>query len=142
MNPKPTLGKNTPKYSFILNPYDEYRASKCPACQKLTYPRKFPLLIFVKDTNPVALGLTCKYCSWCELIIAHKNKLEEELCIVFTRFDPESIGNEYFVAGTIDRKQWKNNLGKFTEVNKFLEYATKFKALLNLQFSPGGWRPD
>ena len=142
MKSKPNLGKNPPRYSFILNPYDEYRASKCPSCQKKTYPRKFPLLILVKDTYPIALGLTCKYCSRCELIIAHRNELEAELCIAFKSIDPESIGNEYFVAGTIDRRQWKNNIGKSAEVQSILEYASEFKALLNLQFSSGGWHPD
>ncbi|HUU28810.1 MAG TPA: hypothetical protein VM123_13450 [archaeon] len=142
MKSNPTLGKNTPRYSFILNPYDEYRASKCPSCQKQTYPRKFPLLILVKDTYPIALGLTCKYCSRCELIIAHQNELETELCIAFTSLDPESIGHEYFVVGTIDRKKWKGNIGKSIEFQSILEYTYQFKELLNLQFSPGGWRPD
>ena len=141
MKSKPTNGKNPPKYSFILNPYDEYRASKCPSCQKTTHPRKFPLLIFVKDTHPIALGLTCKYCSRCELIIAHRNELEEELCIAYTKIDPESIGKEYFVAGTIDRRQLKNHIGKPIEVQNIPKYTSEFKELLNLQFSPGGWFP-
>jgi len=139
MNAKPIFGKNKPKYSFILNPYVDYRATKCPACQRQTYPRKFALLIIVKDTYPLALGFTCKYCPRCNLIIAHKNDLETELCIAFTSLDPEVIGNDYFVTGTIDRKLWKNNLGKPAKFHEISEVFSEFKAHLNLD--PGGWRP-
>lgn len=142
MKSKKTLGKHPPRYTFILNPYVEYKASKCPSCKKQTYARKFPLLILMKNTHPIALGLTCKYCTRCELIIAHRNELESELCIIFRSIDPESIGNEYFVAGTIDRRQWKKNIGKSTKVQTILEHASEFKTLLNLKVSHGGWRRD
>jgi len=142
MKSKPTLGKNKPRYSFILNPYDDYRASKCPSCQKQTHSRKFPLLILVKDAFPIALGLTCKYCSRCELIVAHRDELENELCFIFSSIDPESLGNDYFVAGTVDKRQWKKNIGESTEFQSNQEYISEFKERLILQYSPGGWWQD
>ena len=43
---KITIGKLSPKYSFVLNEYSDYRVSKCPKCNHNTFRRKFPLLIF------------------------------------------------------------------------------------------------
>jgi len=43
------LGKLPRRYHFLSNPHPELRLSKCPWCNKLTYPRKFPLFIVVKN---------------------------------------------------------------------------------------------
>src|SRR5262245_29022925 len=96
---KTTIGKLPPRYAFVLNPYSDYRFSKCPNCDKLTYPRKFALFIDVKDWGPLTLGKTCRYCPRCEIIIAHQNDLEDELTRCFERLGPEVIGNEYLVLG-------------------------------------------
>jgi len=142
MKTKQQLGKIPAKYSFILNSYNDYRASKCPNCQKNTHPRKFVLLILVKNTYSVALGFTCKYCSKCELIIAHKNDLEDQLCLTFDEIDPNNIGNDYFVAGTVDKKKWKANIGNATEFEDMLKYVSTFKSSLKLERSPVGWYSD
>jgi len=42
-------GKLPRRYHFFLNPHPELRLRKCPWVQKLTYPRKFPLFIVVKN---------------------------------------------------------------------------------------------
>ncbi len=41
------IGKLPPRYSFILNAHEGTRLSKCPRCEKLTYPRKFAFLLQV-----------------------------------------------------------------------------------------------
>jgi hypothetical protein len=136
------LGKLPPRYTFIKNPYSDYKASKCPICQKQTFKRKFALMIFIKDTYPLAQGLTCKYCSKCELIIADQEVLETELCISFEKIDPSKIGHDYFVAGTIDKKTWKKNIGKETDFENMLEYVSDFKSIQELHCEPGGWYKD
>lgn len=98
------LGKMPPRYSFILNQYPTERLSKCPKCNKATYPRKFALFIHIDKWGPLVLGKTCKYCSKCELIIAHQDELESQLAYNFSRLAPEVIGNDYLVMGTMDRK--------------------------------------
>lgn len=50
------LGKLPLRYRFALNPFSEVRWSKCPLCEKLTYNRKFPLLIHVDQHGPVILA--------------------------------------------------------------------------------------
>jgi len=141
MQAEPTFGGAPPRYTFILNPHTSYRASKCPLCKKATHGRKFPLLILVAETHPLVLGFTCKYCSHCELILAHKDRLENELAVAYGSLDPDVVGNDYLVVGTIDSKAWKSRLGKASEIGAVRERASDFKRRLDLGFDPGGWRP-
>ena len=138
----PRLGKQKPRYLFILNPYSDIRLSKCPKCEKLTHPRKFPLFIHVKDWGPLVLGKTCRFCSRCQLIIAHQDELEAELANSFAKLKPEVIGNEYFVVGTFDKKVWQKGLGGSGITHgDMLEHLADFKKVLELEYDPGGWRP-
>jgi hypothetical protein len=105
------LGKLPPKYSFILNPYEDIRMSKCPCCRKLTHMRKFVLLVYVEGWGLFAQGKTCRYCTPCELIVAHKNELEAELVRFFEKHSPEVIANPYLVLGTVEQQHWKQWLG-------------------------------
>jgi hypothetical protein len=100
------FGKLKPRYSFILNEHDEYRASKCVKCDKLTFLRKFVLLIHIDDAGLISLGKTCRYCAKCELIVVHQSELEAELAYKFETLKPEVVGNDYLVLGTVDKKFW------------------------------------
>src|SRR4029079_6862173 len=95
-----TIGKLPPRYAFLLNPYSDVRLSKCPKCDRPTHPRKFALMIHVDGWGPFVLGKTCRYCTPCELIIAHRDELEAELTGSFARLDPGVIGKEHLVIGT------------------------------------------
>ena len=101
---KRRFGKLPPRYLFALNPYQDVRFSKCPRCDKLTYLRKFPLLIHIDGFGLMALGKTCRYCSKCELIIVHQDELESILAAFFAQKAPEAIGKEYLVLGTENKK--------------------------------------
>src|SRR5262245_23590471 len=139
---KKRIGKLRPRYSFILNPYADVRLSKCPRCQKLTYLRKFALFIHIDAWGPMALGKTCRYCSRCELIMAHQNELEAELVHSFSQMAPDVIGNEYLVLGTIDKRVWKEGLiGDGGELGEVLKHMAEFKRVLKLEVEPGGWVP-
>jgi hypothetical protein len=132
---KKRIGKIPLRYSFMLNPYADVRLSKCPRCQKLTHLRKFALFIHIDAWGPMALGKTCRYCSRCELIMAHQDELEAQLAHGLSQTAPEVIGNPYLVLGTIDKKVWRVPLGEM------LQHVADFKRVLKLTVEPGGSYP-
>ncbi|MGO9117474.1 MAG: hypothetical protein ACLQPD_07645 [Desulfomonilaceae bacterium] len=137
---KPKIGKLPPKFTFILNPHAHTRVSRCPICRRLTHMRKFPLLIYIDEWGLLALGKTCRYCSPCELIVLHQDELEDELVHTFERVAPDVIGNQYLVLGTVEKKWWKEGLGRVGDQKReALEHLAGFKKVLGLD--PGGWRP-
>lgn len=136
------IGKLPPRYSFILNPHEGTRLSKCPRREKLTYPRKFAFFIHVDEWGPMALGKTCKYCSRCELIMMHQNEVEAALAISFSRIAPKMIGNEYMVLGTIEKKVWQAGLKQpGSSMEETLKHTADFKKVYDLGFQPAGWYP-
>jgi hypothetical protein len=141
---KARFGQLSPRYKFLLNPHEFQKLSRCPTCNKLTYPRKFPLVIAVTDAMPIVLGKTCKYCSRCELIICQQDELEARLAHMFQRINPAVIGNEYVVIGTVTTKLFKAGLeGNATAVGEMNRHVADFKKQLTLDMDPGGWRlPD
>jgi len=103
--------------------------------------RKFALLIYIEKGGFVALGKTCRYCSPCELIVAHQDELEDELVHIFESRAPEVIGNQYVVFGTVEKQTWKKSLGGVEdELTRSLEHAADFKKVLGLKME-GGWQP-
>jgi hypothetical protein len=142
MSKKTQIGKLPQRYSFMLNPYLDFRASKCPICNQPTLSRKFVLLIHIENSLPMALGKTCRYCPRDELIIAHQDELEEQMVEIFSSTKPDVIGNEYLVIGTVDRKVWQEGRkGKGIKMNDLLNNLSVFKEKLDLKIDPGGWRP-
>ena len=88
------------------------------------------------------LGKTCRYCTPCELIIAHQDELEGELARTFSAMAPDVIGNEYLALGTVDKKVWKRSLeGNDLELQEILGHMADFKRVLKLEVAPGGWYP-
>ncbi len=138
---KHRFGKLTPRYTFALNPYQEARFSSCPQCKRLTYLRKFPLLIHVDQFGPFALGKTCRYCSKCELIIAHQDELERVLAAMFAEHAPQLIGNDYFVLGTVEKNVWKQGLDEPVTLDVIREHTADFKRYVTLEYQPAQWVP-
>ena len=137
------IGKRPPRYAFMLNPHTGTRLSKCPKCEKPTHSRKFALFIHIDDWGPMALGVTCRYCTPCELIMAHQEELEAQLAYNFSRLAPNVIGNEYMVLGTIEKKVWQEGLGgQGPALGDMLNYVADFKRHDDLEFQPGGWYPE
>src|SRR5215813_4141782 len=95
------LGKQPPRYRFFLNPYQDVRFTKCPQCGGKTLQRKLPLVIHVDPMQPVSVNKTCRYCPRCDLLIAHQNEMEQFLAAFFSVQNPEVVGNEYLVIGTL-----------------------------------------
>jgi hypothetical protein len=135
------LGKQPPRYSFFLNPYEDARFTRCPRCNAKTRTRKVPLVIHVDPLNPVALNKTCRYCDVCDLLIVHQDELEAQLAHLFASHGPEVIGNDYLVIGTFDRPTWKQGRQTTLTIQEMVDELHDFREVL--RFEPvGGWMPE
>jgi len=65
--------------------------------------------------------------------------LENELANLFSSINPNVIGNKYFVVGTVDKKVWKDNIGKKSDFTQYLEHVSDFRETLDFHYTPGGW---
>lgn len=142
MSGKIRLGKLAPQYGFIMNPYPDFKVSKCPHCEAATGQRKVPLLIHIKPTHFVALNCTCRYCRRCDLLIAHKHQIEHLLHVLFSRMDPQAIGNEYLVLGTVEKGAWREGVERPVSPAETLQHVHDFKTYyLELRMTQAGWFP-
>lgn len=64
--PSRRLGKQEPRYQFMLNPITSVRFTTCPGCDERTLLRKVPLVVHGDPLNPVAINKSCRYCPRCE----------------------------------------------------------------------------
>jgi SEC-C motif len=126
------IGKQPSRYRFILNPYPEERFVFCPECDGPTESRKFPLVIHVDPRNPVTLNKTCRYCPRCDLLIAHRDELEEQLVVLFEKRDPELIGNDYLVIGTLDHEVWERGCQTPLTIQEMLANLHDFQVVLRI----------
>ncbi len=140
-NKQTRIGKLPPQYTFILNPYAEYRFTRCPDCDQPMKQRKLPLFIHVDPINPVALNYTCRYCPDCDLLIAHQDEIETLLARLFEQINPSLIGNDYLVLGTIERPAWREGVKQPRGIAEMLEHLHDFKEVQTVQVQPGGWYP-
>lgn len=137
---KPQFGKSPPRYSFVLNPYPEMRVSRCPFCEGKTGQRKIPLLIHVEPLHLIALNYTCRYCQACDLLIAHKHTIEHLLTDLFRQYDPEAVGNDYLIMGTVDKATWREGLQQPKAVAEMLPHASDFAEYYKeLRVTQPGW---
>ncbi len=121
------IGELPPRYGFALNSDSSLRCSKCLYCGGQTFKRKFALLIYIDEFGSLSQGLTCRYCTKCELIVAHQQELETQLVIVFSRVDPTVIGNNYLVLGTVEMKYWKKGLTETSTTAETMAHTAEFK---------------
>jgi len=134
------LGSLKPKYSFILNPYPDRRISSCPLCEHKTGQRKIPLLINIDPSDFLALNYTCRYCKDCDLLIAHKHEIEHLLTNLFRQYDPEVIGNDYLIIGTVEKETWREGSKQPLSMDEMLPYASNFATYYNeLRLTQPGW---
>lgn len=141
---KPKFGELSPLYRFSLNPYPERRFYRCPFCEHKTGQRKIPLFIHVDPRYPIALNYTCRYCKQCDLLIAHKFEIEHLLTTMFRQLDPEAIGNDYIIIGTVEKKAWRENLQHPKEPTEMLSQIHDFKTVHQeiRMTQPGWYGPD
>jgi hypothetical protein len=85
------------------------------------------------------MNTVCRYCPYCDLLIAHQDELEDVLATVFTVLDPEIVGNKYVIVGTLDRADWKRIDQNNLPFQDTLDALHDFKD--EVTFEPaGGWR--
>jgi len=135
---RPQLGKLPSLYRFFLNPYVDVRFTSCPQCANKTQKRKLPLFIHVSPGQPVTLNKTCRYCPNCDLLIAHRDEIEDILVRAFTKLNSEIVGNNFLVIGTVERATWKRTMRTQLPVQVTLDALHDFKEVVS--FKPtGGW---
>lgn len=122
------------RYYFFLNLYTDAAFTKCPKCETKTKIRKYCLLIHIEPRQLISLNKTCRYCPYCELIIAKKEETDSVLHDACKEYFPELAGNDYFIFGTLDGKDWKKFQEKETYLEESLEKAYAFKGVW--QFKP------
>jgi hypothetical protein len=136
-----------PRYFFYLNPHQQYAWTKCPKCDNKTKVRKYYLMIHYGEkarqyNQMFSLGKTCKFCPYCELIIANKWEVEDLLAQMLgqlgKKFDPKN----YFIFGTTDRVDWKTGMREATAPGKALEQAYPFRNVWDFEIRPAGWYFD
>ena len=135
------FGYLPPKYNFSLNPYPELRFSRCPGCQKKTGQRKLPLLIHIDPMNLIALNYTNRYCSSCDMLIGHKHEIEHYLTELFLKTDPEVIGNDYLVFGTVEKKAWHENMNNPKALAELRQHIHDLKSYQIIRSTVAGWFP-
>ena len=130
------------RHYFFLNPYDDIAFIRCPKCEEKTKIRKYCLVIHIEPKHLFSLNKSCRYCPKCDLIIVKQADLEGLLIAICEQNAPEIIGNEYFVFGTMDRKDWKNGqTGKMSR-QEAIKRSYPFKDVWKFEVSPAGWYPE
>ena len=134
------FGDLPPHYHFSLNPYPDMRFTSCPRCRAKTGQRKLPLLIHIDPRVLIALNYTNRYCPRCDLLIAHKHEIEHLLTRMFRHYDPEVIGNDYLIIGTVEKKAWCEGLKHPKAPAEILPHAHDFKLYYQeLRMTQPGW---
>jgi tetratricopeptide (TPR) repeat protein len=129
-------GKQHPRYNFFLNTYQDTRFTTCPQCKSKTRPRKFSLVVNVNPKYTLVLDKLCRFCYHCDLLIVHQDQLEEQLAARFMTINPEAIGNDYQVVGTLDRTEWSQGKQDPSSLERVIEYLHDFKEVVTFQRVP------
>ena len=134
------LGGKPGRYRFFLNPYSDARFTRCPQCGNQTKQRKLPLVVHIDPMQLLAINKTCRYCPYCDLLIAHKNDLERFLADMLPQFRPELVGNDYLVMGTADKKDIEFAHGRENSVEQALAALHAFKEVVIFKPAPSWGR--
>ncbi|MDY6864293.1 MAG: hypothetical protein SV062_15065 [Thermodesulfobacteriota bacterium] len=129
------------RHYFFLNPYKNCAFTRCPKCDAKTKVRKFPLVIHIEPHQMLLLNKQCKYCLNCDLIIAKESDLEHLLTTGFSRINPEIIGNNYLVMGTVEKKDWREGNKQQMKPSEIIERMYVFKDILKFELIPAGRYP-
>lgn len=132
------------KYYFYLNPYDEYKWTKCPKCDNNTKVRKFCLFLHYEEKSVnfnqlISLNMTCKFCPSCELIIVHKSEVEANLSQIIPNLGIQFNAENYFAFGTMDRKDFRKSQKEPLDQRESLKIIFPFKNVWEFTIQPAGW---
>lgn len=91
------------------------------------------------NVNPkytLVLDKLCRFCYLCDLLIVHQDQLEEQLATRFMTINPEAIGNDYQIVGTLDRAEWSQGKQDPSSFERVIEYLHDFKEVVTFQRVP------
>lgn len=137
----PQLKPANRRHYFFLNPYKDAAFTKCPKCESKTMVRKFPLVIHIEPAQMFVLNKTCRYCTRCELIIARKSDVEALMTACFEDKNPEIIGNEYLVMGTLEKHDWRARDTKNEDPEETIKCMFVFKDVWDFEPMPTWYLP-
>lgn len=129
---------NKDQYNFFLNPYSDAAFTRCPKCEGKTKVKKLPLTV-VMEKNKAILNVnkTCKYCPYCELLIAKKSEME---LIVKQFLGIDAISEkDYMIMGTLDKETYRHQINKVDIDQNLLEKINFFKNVWEFTIQPAGW---
>jgi hypothetical protein len=138
-NSRERFGLLKPSYNFSLNPYPDFRFTRCPDCEAKTGQRKLPLLIHVDPQQLIALNYTNRYCRRCNMLIGHKDEIEHYLTDTFRKIDPQIIGNDYLIFATVEKKAWRENIQSPKPLPELRASVSDFKSYQEIRMTMGGW---
>jgi hypothetical protein len=128
------IANQSRRYKFcFINPYKDVRFSYCPKCAAKTKLRKVPLVIEIEKSDSVILNKSCRYCQPCDLLIVHKDEIEQQ--INNSSLPQNNTFNNYTIAGTIDRRDWLRQ--QRPSVPQLQQSLYSFKQIL--KFEPAQW---
>lgn len=133
------VGKLPPMYRFFLNPYQDERFTRCPSCDARMQSRKLPFAVHVDPQHLIVLNMTALYCPDDDLVILHKDKLENLLAAMFAHHAPEVIGNQYLVLGTIERTAYRQGASNPLTMEETLGAMHDIKEYVEIEPSHHGW---
>ncbi len=99
------IGKQPPRYHLFLNTYRDTRFTTCPRCNMDTQIDIISLVIHVSPVSTTIVDKFCRFCDTCDLLIVHQDELDRRLAATLMESDPELVGNDYLIIGTVDRAQ-------------------------------------
>jgi len=97
------------------------------------------LFIHIDGHGPLVLGKTCRFCVACDLLIVHQDELETILTNMLATVNPQCVGSEYLVMGTVERPFWRRSLQKPAAFGEMLAHLADFKQHLQVGYRPAGW---
>jgi tetratricopeptide (TPR) repeat protein len=133
---KGQVGKQPPRYDFFLNTYQDTRFTICPRCKIKTRTRKFSLVVHVSPHSTIVVEKICRFCDACDLLIVHQDQLEQQLTAQFMTINPEAIGNDYQVAGTVEKAEWDQGKQDPLSFERLREYQHDFKEVITFRRVP------
>lgn len=103
------------RHTLFLNPYPDHRFHHCPRCGRETHKRN-RVLIAQSGPDFVAPAMaTCRYCTKCDLLIAHQDEIEQALREMLPPHEQEKVlGGQIAVFGTLDRSQLAGDVETIT----------------------------
>lgn len=75
------------------------------------------------------------------MLIGHKHEIEHYLRMAFEKINPDIIGNDYMLIGTVENKVWKGNIVQQLPLNELSNYVHDFKSTQTISMTMSGWFP-